>query len=248
MRAVKDILLFVVGFMLAILAFPLTWGVSALLGYASAIAAIVIGAYLVARRSLLPLILGVILLVIAVPVLLGTIAIHLGLWAVEEAVEEITRETTVTGSIGEAVKAGEWAFTVLGVREAEYLKKGDSYYKAKEGYKLVLVRLRIENIGKEVMRTPSIWELVLVTDARKSYEQAYTFNLEYIPSWELTEDARRKAIPYEELDLLFGAPVAPGTAVEGDVLFQVPAGEKPERLHFKVGVLGGYQVTINLRS
>jgi hypothetical protein len=245
MGGARAVFLFIVGMLLALLAFPIAWGASALLGYVFAIAAIAIGAYLVARRGAarLPLVLGIVLLVVAVPVLLGTLAVHAGLWAISKGVEEASKVTTVSGSVGEGVKAGEWMITVLGVKEATYIKEDNSYYKAKDGYKLVLIRLRIENIGKEIKAASEIWKFVLVTDAKKSYEKAYTTDLTYI--WNVTESIKRSAVPYEELDLFKS--VAPSTAMEGDLLFQIPSSEEPERLHFKVGIVGGYEVTISLK-
>lgn len=248
MMGAKAVLLFIVGMLFALLAFPTAWAVSALLGYIFVIITIVIGAYLIAKegKSKLPLVLGIVLLIIAIPVLLGTLVIHIGLWSISKGVEEATKVTTVNGSIGKGVKAGEWIVTVLGVKETTYIKKDDLYYKAKDGYKLVLIRLKIENTGKGVKKASEIWSFVLVTDSKKSYDKAYTTDLVFIFSWDLTESIKRSAIPYEELDLF--ASVAPGTAIEGDLLFQIPSSEEPERLHFKVGIIGGYEVTISLKS
>jgi len=247
MSGARAVLLFVIGMLLALLTFPIAWAASALLGYIFVIIAIVIGAYLIARRgtSRLPLVLGVVLLVIAIPVLLGTLTIHAGLWAISKGAEEATKVTTINGSIGGSVKAGDWMITALRMRGAMYIKKDDSYYRAKDGYRLVLVRLRIENAGKEIRTASDIWNFVLVTNAKKSYERAYTLDLNYISSWNLTEDIKRSAVPYEELSS--SASVAPGTAIEGDLLFQISGNEEPEKLYLKVGIVGGYEVTINLK-
>ena len=64
---------------------------------------------------------------------------------------------------------GNWEITVLGVKEAKYLKSDDSYYAANEGQKAVVVTLRIRNIGKET-KTSDIWDFIIVTNANKSYE------------------------------------------------------------------------------
>jgi len=246
LKAGKALVLFILGIILALLAFPIAWSVSAALGYVFVIVAIILGAYLIAKRggSRLPLVLGIVLLVIAVPTLVGTAVIHMGVWAVKEAIEEVTETKSTTASIGESVRAGDWEIAVLGVREAEYVRKGDSYYKAEEGYKAVLVRLRIKNVGSEAKDTSEIWKFILISNADKSYERAYTYELEYISSWDVTDEIKSKAVAFEELDTF--ASVAPNTAIEGDLLFQIPINEKPTKLYFKVGIVGGYEVTIKL--
>ncbi len=132
MKAGKAVLLFIIGVLLVLLALPVAWGFSVLSGYILMIIAIIVGAYLIARRgtSKLPLILGVVLLVIAIPVLLGTLAVHVSLWAILRGMEEATKVTTINSSIGRSIKAGEWLITVLDVKEATYIRKDDSYYKA----------------------------------------------------------------------------------------------------------------------
>ncbi|RLE54470.1 MAG: hypothetical protein DRJ40_10920 [Thermoprotei archaeon] len=244
MKTGKAIVLFILGLVLALLVFPTAWSVSAGLGYVFAIVSIIIGAYLIAKREgrTLPLVLGIILLIVAVPALLGTAAIHMGLWAVKKAVEEATETKSITARIGEPIRAGNWEITVLKIDEAEYIKKDDSYYKAKEGKKLVLVKLRIKNIGKEAKTASDIWNFMLVSNANKSYEKAYTYELEYI--WDVTDEIKSKAIVFEELDTT--ASVAPNTIIEGYLLFQIPVSEEPAKLYFKVGVIGGYEVTIEL--
>ncbi len=105
--------------------------------------------------------------------------------------------------------------------------------------------MKIKNIGEEIKTASDVWKIALVTNAGKSYGEAYTIDLVYIPPWNITESIRKNAVLYEELDLL--TPVAPNTTIEGDILFQIPSNEKPERLYFKVGIIGGYEVNINLK-
>ncbi len=244
----KAILLFILGIILALLTLPIALIISAGLGYAFAIIAIVLGAYLISKwgERKLPLVLGIVLLIITVPILLGTAFIHMGLWMLGKAIEEATKTKSITAHLGETIKAGDWEITVLGVKEAMYIKKDDSYYKAKEGYKAVLVALRIKNLGKETKTASEIWDFILVTNANKSYEGAYTFNLDYIPSWSITEEVKTKAVAFKELDT--SSSLAPDTIIEGDLLFQILEDEEPIKLHFKVGVIGGYEVAIKLKE
>jgi len=246
MRTGKALALFILGILLALLTFPTAWSVSAGLGYVFAIISIILGAYLIAKREgrRLPLVLGIILLIVAVPALLGTAFIHMGLWVFKEAVEEATETKSITAHIGETIKAGDWEITVLEVKGAEYIKEDDSYYKAKEGKKLVLVKLRIKNIGKETKAVSDIWNFILVSNANKSYEETYTYELEYISKWDVTDEIKSKAVVFEGLDTT--ASVAPNTIIEGYLLFQIPIDENPAKLCFKVGVIGGYEVSVEL--
>ena len=244
MKTGKAVVFFILGLILALLAFPTAWAVSAGLGYSFAIIAVILGAYLVAKRgeSRLPLVLGIVLLIISILSLVGTATIHMGLWAFTEAVRRATEAKSIAASIGETIKAEDWGITVLDLRKAEYIRKDDSYYRAKEGYKLVLVRLRIENLGGETRSASEIWDFILVSNANKSYERVYTFSLD--PIWKATDEVKSKAVIFEELST--STSLAPNTFIEGDLLFQIPIDEEPSKLHFKVGVVGGYEVTVEL--
>ena len=242
----KAVLLFVLGIVFALLAFPVAFYVSAGLGYAFAIIAVILGAYLISKRGgrTLPLALGIALIVLSLAILTGTAIVHIGVWTLKEAVEKVTEIKTIHGELAKPIRAGNWEITVLGVKEAVYIREDESYYKAEEGYKVVIVTLRIRNVGKETVSPSSIWKFVIVTNANKSYERTYTYEL--TPVFYVTEDIRSKAIMIRTLDTL--ASLAPSTYVEGDILFQIPKNEKPERLHFKVGIVGGYEVTVELRT
>jgi hypothetical protein len=122
---------------------------------------------------------------------------------------------------------------VLDVKEATYIKKlvlGTwSYYQAPEGMKIVIVMLRIENTGMETKYPFGFGELgtpVLVTDANKSYDKAYTYQLKNVYS--ITSDIEEKTVAYNELDPF--TKVAPGSYVEGDIMFLIPQTEKPAKL------------------
>ena len=135
-----------------------------------------------------------------------------------------------------------WEVTVLGVREAEYVKHGDTYYSAKEGEKAVLVSLRVENVGEETRTVSEIWSFALVTNTGASYERGYTWSLELL--WDVTEEVKAKAVEYRDISLTLSIP--PGAHVEGDLLFIIPQGESPTKLHFKVGIVGGTEVEVAL--
>lgn len=247
MRGSVAVLLFIVGLLLALLTFPVALGVSAGLGYVFAIIAIILGAYLVAKRAgkTLPLVLGVVLLVIAVPALIGTAFTHAVFWSMKGVVEEVVKTNVLSGKVGEPVKAGDWEITVLSVKEASCISSDDTYYVAKEGYKAFIVKLRIKNVGGETRPALEIWSFVLVTDANKSYGKAYLSDLEYVFSRNVTEEMKARAVALEQLDLT--ASIAPNTVAEGDMLFQIPSDEEPESIRFKVGITGGYEVAVNLK-
>jgi len=249
----KAILLFVLGIVFALLAFPVAFYVSVGLGYAFAIIAVILGAYLISKHGgrALPLALGTALIVFSLAILTGTAMVHMGVWTLKEAteilkeeVEKVTEIKTIHGELAKPIRAGDWEITVLGVKEAIYIREDESYYRAKEGYKVVIVTLRIKNVGKETASPSNIWKFVIVTNINKSYERAYTYEL--TPVLYVTQDIKSKAIMIRELDTL--ASLVPGTYVEGDILFQIPKNEMPERLHFKVGVVGGYEVIVELRT
>lgn len=243
MRVWKTVVLFLLGFFLALFAFPVAWATSALLGYLFAIAGIAIGAYMVAKgeSAKLPFILGLVLMIFSFLVLLGTFIVHMALWSLAETAKEATKVVNLTGTLGQGVKAGDWVITAVDVRETAYIRSDNTYYKAKEGYKLVVVKLIVENVGKET-NSPPIYGFVLVTDAGRSYDRAYLFDLDLV--WNASDEIVKSAVEFRPLDTT--ALVAPGSAVEGDVLFQIPTGENPEWLYIRMGVVGGYEIAIKL--
>lgn len=242
----KAVLLFIVGIISALLTFPAAFFVSAALGYVLGIFSIVVGAYLIAKRenSRLPLVLGIVLLIIAIPSLLGTAAVHLGLLALNKTLKEITKTKTLEGQLGTPIRVDDWRITVTRVRECTYIKDDGAYYRAKTGYKLIIVTLKIENIGKSTKSASEIWDFLLVTDANRSYSTVTPLDLELLLGSQVTEKVKREAVPLEGLNTLTS--VAPNTYIEGDILFQIPAREHPTKLYFKVGIVKGYSVTILL--
>jgi len=49
-------------------------------------------------------------------------------------------------SINVAVRVGDWEITVVNVTQATYIRSGDYYYSAAQGFKIVLITLRITNL------------------------------------------------------------------------------------------------------
>jgi hypothetical protein len=243
MSTARVVILFVIGLLLALLVFPVAFFVSAALGYVFGVIALAIGVWLAVKRAgrTLPLVLGVVLVVIAVISIAGTAFIHMAAYSVSKAVEKAVETKHVFGVIGQAVTVGDWEITVLGVKEAKYLKRDDSYYAAKEGQKAVVVTLRIKNIGKET-KTSDIWKFVIVTNANKSYERISVYSFKYLWSRDVTEEVKRNAVTVNELETF--ASIAPGTQMEGDILFAIPQNEEPQRLHFKVGIITEVIVTL----
>jgi len=244
MSTAKAVVLFIVGLLLAILVFPVAFFASAALGYIFGVMALVIGVWLVAKRAgkTLPLVLGIVLAVIAVISIGSTAFIHMTAYGVEKTVEEATKTKYVSGVIGQTIIVGDWEITALGVKEAKYLKSGDSYYAAEEGQKAVIVDLRIKNVGKETEPAPDIWSFVLVTNANKSYEYAMVSSFKLLWSWNITDEVKASAVVVNALDT--SSSLAPGTYIEGDILFAIPQNEEPQSIHLKVGIIGPTEVSI----
>jgi hypothetical protein len=247
MSTAKVVVLFVVGLLLAVLVFPVAFFVSAALGYIFGVIALAIGVWLVVKRAgkTLPLVLGIVLAVIAVISIAGTAFIHMTVYSVSKAVEEATKTKYVSGVIGKAVTVGDWEITVLGVKVAKYFKSGDSYYAAEEGQKAVVVTLRIKNIGKETKTLSDVWSFVLVTNANKSYESKTVFGFKLLLPYDVTKEVEASAVTVNALNTF--ASIAPGTQIEGDILFAIPQNEEPQKLHFKVGIIGPTEVTVTLK-
>jgi len=243
----KAIPLFIVGIILVILTFPIAWNVSAGLGYALGVAAVVLGAYLIGRRGgrTLPLVLGVVLVVLAVLALAGTAVIHMGLWALSTAMQSATQVKTLHARVKELIKAGSWEVAVLNVSKARYVVSNGNYYAAGKGYEVVVITLMVRNAGSEAKPLADIWNFILVTESGRSYSSVLPVDLKYVPPWNLNSSVKYEALTVRPLNA-FGD-VAPGTYVDGDVMFKVPAGEEPVKLYFRVGVIGGYRVVVSLK-
>lgn len=234
----RNVILFVIGLLLTLLAYPIAWFASVGLAYVFTAIALALGAFIAVKKaSRAELVLGIVLAVLAASVLAGTAFTHMAAVAVEKAVET----KGVTASISERISAGSWAVTVSSIKGSDYVKIGDSYYMPSEGKKIIVVRLKIENIGNE-MRSPSdVWDFTLITDVRKGYGE------EYLPGrmvFNITSEVEAKALAITALDRT--QKLAPGGSMDGDIIFEIPINETPVELRYKVGIVGGYEVTVKL--
>jgi hypothetical protein len=244
-RTGRAVALFITGFLLAASAFPIAFYVSAAVGYALCLAAIGLGVYMIAKRGdrVLPLVLGIILAILGAGVFGGTLFVHLTTYSINKGIEEAMKTKFITASIGETITVDDWRITVTNVREARFVRLNNDFYTTKNNdTKIVIVTLRIENIGNETRSLSDIWEFTLTTNANKSYERAYTIDLEYL--WNPSKEATSSAVAIESLDMT--GSLAPGTHTEGDILFVVPRDEAPAKLYFKVGVLKLFEVEVKL--
>jgi hypothetical protein len=240
----KSIILFVLGLFLTILVFPTALFGSALLGYILGIIAMILAVLLIIKRGgkSLPLALGIVLLIVSLISIGGTAIIHASIYVVHKAVEEVARTQTVEASPGAPLKSDDWEITIEYVKEAKYIKSGESFYGSKEGMKIVLVKIRIKNVGKEVRSASDVWDFVLVTDENKSYETVYPASLEWLLT--PTEEIKANSVEYSSLET--STSLAPETYTEGHILFQIPTDESPKELYFKIGIIGPKQVKIKL--
>ena len=239
-----SVVLFIVGFFCALLVFPIAFSVSTFLGYLLGVFALIIAVLLIARRggATLPLVLGLVLVIFSFLSLGGTAMVHMGAYAVSKSLESVTKTETVEAGIGSPNRAGDWEITALKVTEATYIRSGSSYYGAENGSKLILIYLRIRNLGKEVKESSEIWQFTLITDKNKSYDRIYPLGLKLI--FKPSEEVKAKAIEYKDLGL--SKSIAPNTGIEGHILFQIPIQENPRELYFKVGIIGATQARITL--
>jgi len=239
---VKNLVLFVLGLLLAVLAYPVAWVVSVGLAYAMAVLGIVFGGLIVAKRyGKVELILGIMLILISAGSLGLTAMTHAVVSGVQKAVEETLTTKNITATLGERIVAGSWAVTVLKMDTAEYVKEGDKYYSAPNGSKIVVVWLLVENLGKELESPSVIWGFSLVTNAGKGYDRAFVPG-DYV--WSVTEDVKSRAVEVKSLD--FTTKLAPGASAKGCIYFNIPANEVPKELWFKVGIIPGYEVRVKL--
>ncbi len=235
-------LLFLTGLFLTFLVFPTAYYVSAALGYFLGLIAIGIGAYMFTKKkSKASTALGIVLILVSLITIGVTATIHATAYVTYEVLKNLTQEKSLSGKIGEPMKVDGFTITVLDVKEGKYIANDDSYYSSKPGYKVVVVRLRIENDSNEIKHLYDVFDFVLITDARRSYSNVYPIQLNWIlnPNETVKAEAIRVVMPSEAL--------APHTYTVEDVLFQVPLYEDPVKLMFKTGVLGKYEVSISLK-
>jgi hypothetical protein len=244
MSTVKVIVLFFIGLFLAFLVFPVAFWVSAVFGYVMGVVALAIGVLLAVKRGgrTLPLVLGIVLAILVAAAIGATAFIHIVAYGVGKAVEEVAKTKYAAGVLGQPITVGSWEITILNVKESKYLRREETYFAAKEEQKAVIVTVRIRNVGKEASSVSDVWSLILVTNVNKSYEDVtiYRFNL----LWDVGGEVKAEAVKVRELNRFQS--LAPGTYIEGDVLFDIPQNETPIKLFFKVGVIGPTQVEVTL--
>lgn len=137
----------------------------------------------------------------------------------------------LSASIGEPVVIDNWKVIVTRVREAVYVVIDEDYYVAKNNTKIVIITIRVENIGRDIISLSDIWEVILVTNTSKSYEEN-RYELEYV--WEPDENIISKAVKVERFR--YYKNLAPGTYIEGDLLFSIPQNENPVKLFYKIEI------------
>jgi len=139
----------------------------------------------------------------------------------------LTKEITAT--IGQEVSAGGWAVKVLGVNSTEYVKEGDVYYAAPTGSKIVVVWLRVKNVGRELDSPRFLADAILITDAGKGYDRVI------VPGdivQNATESVKLRAVEVRPLDP--AVKLVLGGADEGCILFRIPANEAPRELWLRI--------------
>ena len=97
-------------------------------------------------------------------------------------------------------------------------------------------------MGREISSVSDIWSFTLVTNLNKSYGDVTVYHFDLL--WNVGEEVKTGALWVRELERLQS--LAPGTYVEGDILFDISQNEKPLKLFFKVGVIGPTQVEVAL--
>jgi hypothetical protein len=156
---------------------------------------------------------------------------------------EVVREMTVTITptrnmtevhmvvrVGETASLESYEFSATSVENPEYIKLGESYYMPHEGNKILVVRLRVLNVGEEAIRCP-VGGLVLTTDKGSTYEEVLPWYLEPIPHENVGSDVVEHAMEYEVFPYL--RLLRPNDYCEGDILFEYPVDEVPASIMFQ---------------
>ncbi len=239
MRTATAVALLIIGIIMAAAAYYAAYLVSVGLGYALALASVGLGVYVIVKRgSMLHLALGAILVLVGAGSVASIAFVHAAVMAVKEGVKKAVEVEKAEGVIGETLEADGWRLTVLWVRDAEFIVSDSSVYLPHNGSRVVVVHVKLQNIGNESLH-PTAVEAVLVTSSGKSYRSVHPVELKWSLRKPPTEGLRVKPITLT-------VTVAPGTSIEGDLLFEVPVNEKPAELRLKLGVIGGVEFLVKL--
>ena len=152
--------------------------------------------------------------------------------------------TTIQVSIGEIVATDTWKLTVLEVTETR-VAEAIGYLQAKKGYKIIVVKVRIENIGLGRGVPFSIYSIypdpgqlshpVLITDTGKVY---YLYDYSGLISSLNLKGLERIEVPTKEVVesalnieyFSFFAIVEKGGYKEGHIWTVIPESERPLKL------------------
>ena len=145
--------------------------------------------------------------------------------------------------VGSPIKVDGWVIMVRGVVEAKYLKLKSCcslmFYRAEEGFKFILVDLEVTNVDGEFGKPLKVHGFRLKTD-RGAYSRVRSIELKPLPVEMLSGEVLEEFVEFSEFpDVCM---IAPGKSIRGDVIFVVPAGERPRVLRFYVADVGAIEV------
>ena len=162
-------------------------------------------------------------------------------------------EKHIVAHVGENLRLGNYQVSILSVKEAEYVKLGENYYKPREGMKFLILRVNVLNVEEHVEMCPC-WGIlptewcpfgqpVLITDKGWAYDWE-SLPGEWIPPEHVTEEVKKNAVECSIFPA--GKSLAPNTYCEGDIFFESPLNENPVKIVFEP--LPHYTVEIIIHS
>lgn len=235
--------MFLLGLLMLFLVFPATFASGRpLIGYLMGFGLVLLGAYLVRRGGLTSLVLGLVLISLTAVVLSLTVATHLRILTL--ASNQPAQPVYVSTRVDEDVTLGPWLIRVEGFKESRYLRSRGLYYEAPNGYKVVVVRVSVKNLGPAPLLLSEVWGFKLITEGGGEYGEAYERSLRMLVSWRVTSSVVKDAVAHE--DLASKLSLEPGGSTTGSKMFLIPASEKPRALEFKVGLREAFNVMVKL--
>lgn len=151
------------------------------------------------------------------------------------------RPSYIETSIGRSIEVSGWRITVKEFAETLYIRSGADVYRARDGYKVVLVRLEIENLGSTKSEA-ILWNFTLTTSSNKSYTYVYPAQLIEISN--AAEDIASQALNFTEFNRREA--IDPKKPVERHIMFQIPLDEQPLEFRFYVGLPHPTKVVLKL--